>query len=118
MLDRLIYCCLIIILLTVGVREYKLMIIADLVGKLLSLIYSMYCCKDIVFNRFSTYYFSFKEMIQNITVGINLMFATIASMLIIGVVRFGIERSWDVATFGKVSLTLSISNLLMILLMR
>ncbi|WP_340394536.1 hypothetical protein [Paenibacillus sp. FSL E2-0177] len=114
MLDRLIYCCLIIILLTVGVREYKLMIIADLVGKLLSLIYSMYCCKDIVFNRFSTYYFSFKEMIQNITVGINLMFATIASMLIIGVVRFGIERSWDVATFGKVSLTLSISNLLMI----
>jgi hypothetical protein len=42
------------------------------------------------------------------------MAANIASILIIGVVRFGIERSWDVETFGKVSLTLSISNLLML----
>ena len=42
------------------------------------------------------------------------MFANIASMLIIGVVRFGIERSWDVETFGKVSLTLSASNLMML----
>ena len=41
------------------------------------------------------------------------MFSNIASTLIIGTVRMGIERTWDVATFGKVSLTLSISNLMM-----
>ncbi len=35
-------------------------------------------------------------------------------MLIIGTVRFGIERSWDVATFGKVSLTFSVSNMMML----
>ena len=35
-------------------------------------------------------------------------------MLIIGIVRFGIERAWDVSTFGKVSLTLSISKMVMI----
>jgi hypothetical protein len=50
----------------------------------------------------------------NISVGIKLMFANLASNLIIGVVRFGIERSWDVATFGKISLTLSISHFMMI----
>lgn len=111
---RTIYFILIIAFLILGVREYKLIIIADLIGKFISLIYAMFCCRDIVFRKISTFYFSMGEALNNINVGIKLMFANIASMLIIGVVRFGIERSWDVTTFGKVSLTLSISNLIMI----
>ena len=42
------------------------------------------------------------------------MLANIASMLIIGIVRYGISMGWDVATFGKVSLTLGVSNFLMV----
>ena len=42
------------------------------------------------------------------------MFSNIASMLIIGFVRLSIENQWDVTTFGKVSLTMSVSNLLMV----
>ncbi|MHC1684885.1 MAG: hypothetical protein AB6733_18410 [Clostridiaceae bacterium] len=113
-IDKVLYCCLITILLLAGAREYKLMIFADIIGRFVSLIYAMYCCKEIVFCRFTTFYFSFKEAIENINVGIKLMFSNIASMLINGVVRFGIERSWNVETFGKVSLTLSISNLMML----
>ena len=114
MMDRILYCCLIITFLTVGVREYKLMILADLICKSISLFYAMYCCRDMAFRKISTFYFDFREAIENISVGIKLMFANIASMLIIGVVRFGIERSWDVSTFGKISLTLSVSNLMML----
>lgn len=114
MMDRIIYCCLIIALLVVGVREYKLMIVADLIGKFISFLYAIYCCRDIAFRKISTFYFSFKETIENISVGIKLMFSNIASLLIIGVVRFGIEHSWDVSTFGKVSLTLSVSSLMML----
>lgn len=111
--DRILYFALIALLL-LGGREYKLMIIADLIGKLFSLLYAIYYCKDIVLRKVSEFVWSFKEMIQNIDAGIKLMFANIASMLIIGIVRFGIERTWDVLTFGKISLTLSVSNLLMI----
>lgn len=114
MMDRILYCSLIIVFLIVGVREYKLMIVADLIGKFISLLYAMYCCRDIVYRRISTFYFSFRETIENISVGMKLMFSGIASMLIIGVVRFGVERSWDVKVFGKISLTLSISNLMML----
>lgn len=114
MMDRIIYIILIVSFLILGIREYKLMIVADLVGKLVSLLYAMYCCKDIVFRKITSFYISFSETMENINVGIKLMFANIASMLIIGVVRFGIERSWDVATFGKLSLTLSISNMTML----
>jgi len=114
LIDRILYCGLIIIFLLVGIREYKLMIIADLVGKFLSLLFAMYCGSDVVFRKFTDFRFGFKETIANISVGIKLMFANIASMLIIGVVRFGIEHSWNVETFGKVSLTLSISNLMIL----
>jgi O-antigen/teichoic acid export membrane protein len=111
---RIIYFFLIVVFLIIGAREYKFMIIADLTGRFISLVYSMYCCKDIVYCNISKFSFNFKEMMKNINVGIKLMIANIASILIIGVVRFGIENSWDVRTFGKVSLTLSISNLMML----
>ena len=113
-LDRLVYILLIVTFLLFGVRDFKLMIIADLIGKLISLLVATYVCKDIVFNRINVFYLTVSESIINITVGIKLMFANIASMLIIGIVRFGIERAWDVSTFGKVSLTLSISKMVMI----
>ncbi|WP_303863966.1 hypothetical protein [Alkalibaculum bacchi] len=112
--DRIVYILLIITFLIVGVRDYKFMIIADLVGKLTSLVYSMILCKEIVFNRVSNFYFNVTETITNISSGIKLMFANIASTLIIGIVKFGVERTWDVSTFGRVSLTLSISNMMMI----
>ncbi|MHA1381518.1 MAG: hypothetical protein ACTSRG_24390, partial [Candidatus Helarchaeota archaeon] len=113
-IGRILYVSIIIVFLLFGIREYKLMIIADIIGRFISLSYAAYLCEDIVFRKISTLFFSLKETFENITVGVKLMFANIASMLIIGVIRFGIERSWDVSTFGKVSLTLSASNLLML----
>lgn len=112
--DRIVYIVVIILLLLFGVRNFRLMIFADILGKSLSLIYAMYFCKDIVFNKISDFHFTINETIINIKVGIKLMFSNIASQLIIGIVRLGIERTWDVATFGKVSLTLSITNMMMI----
>lgn len=114
MLDRFLYIVLIITFLLIGIREYKLMIMADLVAKLSLLIYAMYCCKDMVFLKITSFYFSFKEALDNINVGIKLMFSNIASILLIGVVRFGIEHSWSVLTFGKISLAFSVSNLMML----
>ena len=114
MLDRIIYILLILTFLIVGVRDFKLMVFADLIGKFVSMFFAALSCKDLVFRRISTFYFTISETITNISVGIKLMFANIAGMLLIGIVRFGIEQTWDVATFGKVSLTLSISNMMMI----
>ena len=113
-IGRVLYILIIVGCLIIGIRDYKLMILADIIGRFISLSYAAYCCRDIVFNRAFKFYLSFKETLENISAGSKLMFSTIASMLIIGVVRFGIERSWDVSTFGKVSLTLSASNLLML----
>ena len=114
--DRILYVSLIVILILFGVKSFKLLIIADIIGKLVSLIYASYKCRDIVFRKFSLLKFTIAESVNNILVGINLMFASIASKLIIGVIRFGIERTWSIAVFGRVSLVLSISNMFMLFL--
>ncbi|MDD7792775.1 hypothetical protein [Clostridium sp. 'White wine YQ'] len=113
-MSRILYFLLTIVIIICGFRSYKLIVLSDLIGKSISLLYAMYCCSDIVLRKLSIFYFSFKETKDNINAGIKLLFANIASNLIIGVVRAGVERSWNVKTFGKVSLTLSISNLMMI----
>ena len=112
-LDRLVYFLLLMTLVLRGSSNYHAMIYVDVIARAFSLAYGIYLCRSILFQPFRMYQFEIGEILDNIKAGSNLMFSNIASMLIIGTVRMGIERTWDVATFGKVSLTLSISNLMM-----
>ncbi|WP_215115801.1 lipopolysaccharide biosynthesis protein [Exiguobacterium sp. s80] len=111
--DRFIYLVLVSIFLLVGVKSFKYIVLADLISKYITLWYSMLLAKDVVFLSPKKYVFEGKEIKINISVGINLMFANISSMLILGVIRYSIERVWDVETFGKVSLILSISTMML-----
>ena len=113
-IDRSIYIVLVLSIVLLRIDDYKGIVIADLIGKTGSLVYALYQCREIIFSKSERIIIVVKEIWENISVGIKLMVANIASMLIIGIVRLGIENQWDVITFGKVSLTMSISNLLMI----
>lgn len=113
-LDRILSGIFIIILVVLKISSYKVYIIIDLVTKVISLLYAIISCKDIVFGKFENLRSGIKEAFDNIKVGIKILLAYIASSLIIGIVRFGIEQNWDIATFGKVSMTLSLSSLLMV----
>ena len=73
-----------------------------------------YLCRSLLVPHFDDITAIWQETYENISVGNKLMLANIASMLIIGIVRYGISMGWDVATFGKVSLTLGVSNFLMV----
>lgn len=113
-LDRFLYAILLIGFILVGIKNYRMMIYVDVLARLLSLLYGLYLCRSILLKKLSYFTVDYLEVVDNIKVGSNLMLSNIASLLIIGIVRLGIERQWDIATFGKVSLTLSISNLLML----
>lgn len=112
--DRLIYFILIVILLILGLNNFYLLVSADLIGKLLSLIYAMYLCKDIVFRKVSDFYNITQDAMLSVVAGSQLMLSNIANTLIVGIVRFGIERNWKVSVFGKISLSLSITNMFMV----
>ena len=110
MLERVIYIVLVLIFLVSGVRRFEYMLMADVGAKVIALIGVLILCKDIVFSKLITLSAGISEFWKNISSGSKLMFANVAGMLIIGIVRFGIERNWDIATFGKVSFSLSISS--------
>lgn len=113
--DRLIYLVGIIFLLLIGVRSAKLYIWMDVLGIGLSMLLSMYICKDIALYRgLENLTDGFKESIDLLSGGFKLMVANIASMLILGIIRISIEHKWGIEAFGKVSLTISISNMMML----
>ncbi|MBI6027021.1 lipopolysaccharide biosynthesis protein, partial [Clostridium perfringens] len=113
-LERSIYFILVIVFLILKINKFEYLILADLLGKICSIIYSVIVCKDLVWGELEEFKNSLSEIYINISVGYKLLLANLASMLIIGIVRLCIEKNWTIDTFGKVSLTLSICNMLMI----
>lgn len=115
LIEKITYLILTLVVLISGKISVLLLLIADLVGQMISSIYAFSCCSDIIQNKKKTNFRdSISEAKKNIVVGIKLTVANVSSLLIIGIVRQFIEMKWDVSTFGKISLTISISNLLMV----
>lgn len=114
LLEKMIYAILVVGLLVIGVKDFRVLICADLIARTFTLILLVIECKDIVKGTEIQWKSGIHGAWQNISAGSKLMFASIASMLLTGIVRFAIEDRWSVEVFGKVSLTITASNLLMI----
>lgn len=111
--EKLVFIIIAMTLMILGYRGFILLIAADVIGKYVSMSIGVWYCRGILFSKLLPVKSVFGEIKENISSGIKLMFAGLSSMLIIGVIRFGVQSKWDIATFGKVSLTLTISNLVM-----
>ncbi len=97
-----------------GYRHFIDMYYAKVISIVLVGLLNIYFCRKLLKPNFYSLPQILNEAKENCLVGIKLLFANIASMLIIGIIRFGISEGWDVATFGKVSLIMSISSFLMV----
>ena len=75
---------------------------------------SLKYCKEILFCRLGNWKRTFQEIWINLSVGCKLLLANVAALLVNGIVRFAIERFWSIEVFGKVSLSMSLSNMLMV----
>lgn len=110
--ERILVIVLTISLIICGYRDFKLIIVSDIVSKYVSLGIGMYFCRDIaVTAAFSPIRTVIPEIRENMSVGIKLMFSSLSSMLIIGVIRFSVEHHWDISIFSKISLSISLSNM-------
>lgn len=109
-IERIVFAILITILMICGYRDFQLLVAADVIGKIISLSVGIRYCKDIVISNLMPIKSVLNEIKENMSAGIKLMLSSLSSMLIIGVVRFGVQNRWDITTFGKVSLTLTLSN--------
>ncbi|WP_341348337.1 hypothetical protein [Paenibacillus sp. FSL H3-0469] len=113
-LDRLLYCLFLVLAFAFNFVNYKSLIYIDLISKIITTIISLIICKEIINLKFVSLQQGLRETFDNIKVGIKLLIANLVGLFIIGLVRLGIERNWNIETFGKISLTMSISNLFMV----
>lgn len=112
--EKIGYVVCVAVAMVLGTDQYIFFIVADQIGKMCSLICSAYHCRDLLKAKPDPIGKACEEAIKNISIGIKLVLANIAGMFIIGIIRLSVEAQWDVVTFGKISLTMSISNLLMV----
>lgn len=113
-IEKISYLIIVICIVCTKKTSVFTLVGADIIGQIFSCLYAFYCCKDILKSNCSSIKDGIKEAKENVIAGIKLTVANISSILIIGIVRQFIEIKWDVSTFGKLSLTMSISNLLML----
>lgn len=109
--DRMFYFVLAMTYLILGGRNVQFLILLDIIARLIVLIMCGKSCQSLILPPFAKVKDVYPEIIDNIRIGSKLMLANVASMLIVGIIRLGIERQWNVTVFGKISLTLTISNL-------
>lgn len=111
--DRYIYILGVFIYIFSGGRNFIILIYLDIFSKLLMTLWGMYKISDIIFSQLLALKITFYEIVSNIKIGINLMVGNIASMLIMGITRLFVEHHWNIEVFGKLSFTLSLSNMFM-----
>lgn len=96
-----------------NISNFQYYVYANIISNLIPLIIGLIYCKDIFKAKSYNFSDSIRSTINYIKVGSKILIANFASSWIIGVARVLIERQWDIATFGKISLTITISNMFM-----
>ncbi|WP_168733792.1 lipopolysaccharide biosynthesis protein [Metabacillus sediminilitoris] len=113
-LDKIIVLLIIILLFIFKTDQYILVVIVDTFSKVIVLAIMCYSCKDILYGKGINIKTAYKELFENISVGIKLMLANLAGMLVLGFGRFIIERFENVEVYGTYSFALSTINLLLV----
>lgn len=112
--EQIVLLLLVFSFLLLGFNQFRYMYVAKLGSVAAVSVLCFYLCRHLWTTHIGSVCDICREAGLNLEVGIKLMFANIASMLIIGIVRYGISIGWDISTFGKVSLTLGVSNFIMV----
>jgi O-antigen/teichoic acid export membrane protein len=113
-LERVLFASFSLSLLFMGFRKFQYILASDILAQTFAMVHLAWICRDIMRSKGVSNAVSFREAWNNVSVGIKLVLANISGVLVIGIVQFFIERTWDIATFGKVSLSLSLSNLVLV----
>lgn len=112
-IDRVIFAGFVIAFILIKHVSYQSIMCADIIGRILSLVLVFYYVKDILFEKVADFNDVVHEFNNNLRCGIQLLLSGIASNFIIGFVRLSIKNNWSIEEFGKISLSLSVVNMIL-----
>jgi len=109
--ERLLFAALACAALLIGLNTALAFILSEIIGRFLSMLYAFGHIRDMVCTRPAPARELAQEAKDEISIGCKLLWALLASQLVIGIIRFAIEQKWGVLQFGQISLTISLSNM-------
>ena len=109
--QRGVYGCLIVVFLLLDIEWYGWYCIADLLGDIISCLFLRKSNKELYLSKLINVKEAISEYKKNISVGMLLLFSNWFSLLILGSAKMFIQWKWGSLLFGKISFSLSISNL-------
>lgn len=98
------------VLIVLKVNTFEPYVVAYVLSTIAQLGYCLYHLREFICAKWLGLLIAAKKSLSSIKIGINLMMANIASMVILGVARFLIDDVWGIETFGKLSLVFSLAN--------
>lgn len=106
-IERTIFLIAMFVLVALRVESFVPYIVLYTASKTISLGYCAWCARDFLSSGCFELRQTLSRAIGSIEVGIGLMVANVASMLILGVMRLMIDNAWGIEVFGRVSFALS-----------
>lgn len=110
--ERLLYFVLVLLCLALGRRDFQTVAGMEIVSVTAVLLYGAFLCREVTFARPLPLRRTLPLLGELVRSGVKITLATAAGQLIVGIVRFAIEQHWGVSTFGQISLSLSMANML------
>lgn len=108
--NQVVFLVATLILLILGITDFVLYVVFYVFAKLCAFAYCVLRTKDFFASGLVSFSKAVLSSILSIRVGIKLMIAGIASMLVFGVARVAIDIVWGIDTFGQLSLAISLMN--------
>lgn len=102
---------LIVMMILLGVKDFKILILADFIARVVSLVVSVVKAKGLIREVPYIGRETFIKSIDFISVGVFLLLSNMASLVAVATVRFSIELQWDIILFSKISLAFSIASI-------
>ena len=111
-----LYIVCVSIFMLLKIDAYEPYIYANMLSVFAPLVVGLYYNKSVLLSGLEPLRVILSETKEYIVAGFKILIANLAGSFIIGVMRWAIEYQWDVTVFGKISLTITVSNLFMTLI--
>jgi len=112
-ISKLLAVLFIIMLFLFKIYDFKLYIVAYVLAQLISSLYCLFKGKEFVLSKWVSLKTLLYETRKNISIGIKLTFANIASSLILGTGKIFVDHFWGINSFGVLSLSISLVNFIL-----
>lgn len=114
MIDRLAYLVPLAVITIMGVTSFEPYVVAYIASRLCALVYCLYKGRYIFAKGVLGPLRALSDSWSSVKVGINLMLANIAGLLILGIARLVVDAHWGLRSFGEFSFALTLENLFLI----